>query len=91
MHKGIIKGKNVIWTVKDGRKWGENRKRARVYTDLDGGVDGVANDAGVRLPGAEPHGGDLGAGVEHEVPRHRRLSLRLSVTRTGQQHRKWGT
>lgn len=56
----------------------ENRTRARVCADLDGGVDSVANDAGVRLPGAEPHGGDLGAGVEHEVPRHRR------------QHRKWG-
>lgn len=56
----------------------ENRTRARICADLDGGVDSVANDAGVRLPGAEPHGGDLGAGVEHEVPRHRR------------QHRKWG-
>ena len=48
---------------------------ARAY--LDGGVDGVADDAGVGLPGAEPDRGDLGAGVEHEVPRHRRLSQSL--------------
>lgn len=50
-------------------------RRARVCADLDGGVDGVADDAGVRLPCAEPNRGDLGAGVEHEMPRHRRLSL----------------
>lgn len=72
LHKGI-----VIWKVKGSG--GENRRRTRVYADLDGGVDGVANDAGVRLPGAEPHGGDLGAGVEHEVPRHRRPSLPLGA------------
>lgn len=43
--------------------------------NLDGGVDGVADDAGVGLPGAEAHGGDLGAGVEHEVLRHFRPPL----------------
>lgn len=38
--------------------------------DLDSGVDGVADDAGAGLPGAEPHRGDLGASVEHEMRRH---------------------
>lgn len=62
------------------KEWsgGENMRRARVCADLDGGVDGVADDAGVRLPCAEPNIGDLGAGVQHEMPRHRRLSLNLS-------------
>jgi hypothetical protein len=50
---------------------------ANVCAYLDGGVDGVADDAGIGLPGAEPDRGDLGAGVEHEVPRHRRLSQSL--------------
>lgn len=43
--------------------------------DLDSGVDGVADDARVGLPGAEPHRGDLGAGVEHEMLRHLRPPL----------------
>jgi hypothetical protein len=36
-------------------------------TDLDGGVDGVADEVGVDLPGAEPDGGHLGAGAEDEA------------------------
>ena len=68
-----IKGEILVWIMKHlGRRTEAN---ARAY--LDGGVDGVADDAGVGLPGAEPDRGDLGAGVEHEVPRHRRLSQSL--------------
>ena len=59
----------------DNEARGRTEANARAY--LDGGVDGVADDAGVGLPGAEPDRGDLGAGVEHEVPRHRRLSQSL--------------
>lgn len=56
--------------------------------DLDSGVDGVADDAGVGLPGAEPDRGDLGAGVQYEVPRHRRLSLSLPLTARSVTRRK---
>ena len=59
----------------DNEARGRTEANARAY--LDGGVDGVADDAGVGLPGAEPDRGDLGASVEHEVPRHRRLSQSL--------------
>jgi len=57
---------------------------ARAY--LDGGVDGVADDAGVGLPGAEPDRGDLGAGVEDEVAGHT-LAIRLPL----RSHRTSGT
>jgi hypothetical protein len=51
--------------------------------DLDGGVDGVADDAGVGLPGAEPNRGDLGAGVQHNrVSRHLCLVHGPSSVRT---------
>lgn len=38
--------------------------------NLDSGVNGVADNVGLGLPGAESHRGDLGAGVEHEAPHH---------------------
>jgi hypothetical protein len=62
------------------RAGSEKRGIAVRETDLDGGVDGLADDAGVGLPSAEPHRGDLGAVVEQEVPRHLSLS---EAARTG--------
>lgn len=47
--------------------------------NLDSGVNGVADNVGLGLPGAEPHRGDLGAGVEHEAPHH----ILLTQTHTG--------
>lgn len=39
-------------------------------THLDGGVDGIADDARIGLPRAEPDCRDLGAGVQDEVAGH---------------------
>ena len=52
----------------DNEARGRTEANARAY--LDGGVDGVADDGGVGLPGAEPDRRDLGAGVEDEVAGH---------------------
>ena len=61
------RGETVVQRLeRSGGQGGRNGSCA----DLDGGVHGVADDAGTGLPGAEPHRGDLGAGVEHEMPRH---------------------
>jgi len=65
-----------------GREKYSNLKRC----NLDSGVDGVAYVVRLGLPGAVPYRRDLGAGVEHEVPRHLlRLTLRTrtdTLTRT---------
>ena len=55
--------------------WGREKVGASGVENLDGGVDGVPDHVRLGLPGAVPHRGDLGAGVEHEAPRHLFLCL----------------
>lgn len=54
---------------------------------LDGGVDGIADDARLGLPCAEPDRRDLGAGVEDEAAGHGILLQALYTSR--KMHAKW--